>query len=222
MQYSNLLLSILLSVILFSSIFAIQPFAFADDDDDDDDGGHDKVTICHKPGTPVEKTKQIPQRAVPRHLGHGDTLGPCVDDDAKRVSLFDLGILQLVAHDLFNVDRGDRVNAETAFDFENGKLDLSTLFDNVVTGEPFDDETISKGGEIRNRENIMLFTVASQFGEIYLDFIDDGFSETAAKKKTIRIYHMMFKVTYEKTFDEKFPHKKWGKATPTENLSFLS
>jgi len=37
-----------------------------------------KVTICHKPGTPAEQTMQVPQSAVPGHLGHGDVLGPCL------------------------------------------------------------------------------------------------------------------------------------------------
>ena len=36
-----------------------------------------KVTICHKPGTPAEKTMEVPQSAVDGHLGHGDYLGPC-------------------------------------------------------------------------------------------------------------------------------------------------
>jgi hypothetical protein len=36
-----------------------------------------KETICHKPGTPAEKTKEVPQSAVDGHLGHGDHLGPC-------------------------------------------------------------------------------------------------------------------------------------------------
>jgi hypothetical protein len=36
-----------------------------------------KVIICHKPGTPAEKTKEVPQSAVDGHLRHGDRLGPC-------------------------------------------------------------------------------------------------------------------------------------------------
>ena len=39
------------------------------------------VTICHKPGTPAEQTKIVPRSALPGHLGHGDTLGPCGGDD---------------------------------------------------------------------------------------------------------------------------------------------
>lgn len=36
-----------------------------------------KVTICHKPGTPAQKTLVIPIQALAGHLGHGDTIGPC-------------------------------------------------------------------------------------------------------------------------------------------------
>jgi len=76
-------------------------------------------------------------------------------DYKKRVTVEDLGILQLAAHDLFNVDRANEI------DFENGKLDLSTLFvDTVNHNKKFDVNTIAIGGEPRNRENIMLFTVA--------------------------------------------------------------
>jgi hypothetical protein len=37
----------------------------------------EKVAICHKPGTPAEKTKFVPESALRGHLRHGDTLGPC-------------------------------------------------------------------------------------------------------------------------------------------------
>lgn len=36
-----------------------------------------RVEICHKPGTPAEKTMTLPRGAVEAHLGHGDTLGAC-------------------------------------------------------------------------------------------------------------------------------------------------
>ncbi len=35
------------------------------------------VTICHKPGTPAQKTQVIPYNALAGHLGHGDTVGAC-------------------------------------------------------------------------------------------------------------------------------------------------
>ena len=65
----------------------------------------------------------------------------------KQIRLLDLGVLQLAAHDLFNVDRDIEV------DFENGKLDLSTLLIDTKTGINFEDEDIAQGGEVRNREN---------------------------------------------------------------------
>ena len=36
-----------------------------------------RITICHKPGTPAQKTLVLPESAIPGHLGHGDTLGLC-------------------------------------------------------------------------------------------------------------------------------------------------
>jgi hypothetical protein len=36
-----------------------------------------KVEVCHKPGTPAQKTMWLPESAVPGHLAHGDVLGPC-------------------------------------------------------------------------------------------------------------------------------------------------
>jgi prepilin-type N-terminal cleavage/methylation domain-containing protein len=39
-------------------------------------GGGDE-TICHKPGTPAERTMTISNTAVPGHIGHGDTIGTC-------------------------------------------------------------------------------------------------------------------------------------------------
>jgi hypothetical protein len=45
-----------------------------------EDGGEEavgeKVLVCHKPGKNAH-TLSLPPPAVPAHLGHGDTLGPC-------------------------------------------------------------------------------------------------------------------------------------------------
>ncbi|MFC2015641.1 hypothetical protein ACFLUM_01775 [Chloroflexota bacterium] len=39
----------------------------------------EKITLCHKPGTPAERTMQVPTEAVPAHLAHGDYIGECDD-----------------------------------------------------------------------------------------------------------------------------------------------
>ena len=37
----------------------------------------EKVTICHKPGTPAEQTLEVAQAAEQAHLNHGDFIGSC-------------------------------------------------------------------------------------------------------------------------------------------------
>ena len=39
--------------------------------------GSEKVTVCHKPGTPAEGTLEISVSAVQAHLDHGDAEGAC-------------------------------------------------------------------------------------------------------------------------------------------------
>ncbi len=132
------------------------------------------------------------------------------DNHATTVTLEDLGVLQLAAHDLFDVRRGDTVTLESSVDFENGRLDLSTLFINTTSGNYFDDETVAKGGEVRNRENVFLFTVSAVLGEEYLGHIDSGDSREVAREKTIGMYHEMFATAYNNTFGEEIPEKRKG------------
>jgi len=44
----------------------------------------EKVTLCHKPGTPAAKTLTVADRAVEAHLAHGDSLGPCAECPVDR------------------------------------------------------------------------------------------------------------------------------------------
>jgi len=39
--------------------------------------GAERVTICHKPGTPAQKTMAVTVVALEDHLAHGDLPGPC-------------------------------------------------------------------------------------------------------------------------------------------------
>ena len=139
-------------------------------------------------------------------------------DDPKQITLCDMGVLQLVAHDLFDVRRGNGTDPN-APDFENGRLDLTTLFINTTDGSSFDDDIVAKGGEVRNRENVILFTVSAALGDLYLDFRDLGDSVETAKEKTLAIYHQSFATAYENTFDEPIPAKSRGQATPDGNIA---
>jgi len=41
----------------------------------------EETVICHKPGTPAQKTMELPESAVEGHLGHGDYLGECSENE---------------------------------------------------------------------------------------------------------------------------------------------
>ena len=148
------------------------------------------------------------------------TLEANAEPPHKRVTLRDLGVAQLVAHDFFNVDRGNRIDADTATEREDGKLNLTTLFMDTITGKKFTDAEIALGGELRNRENIMLFTVASEYGERYLD-LKEEMSAKKAQKQVIKEFNAEIKEVYERMLDEPYPDKIKGKteATATENLA---
>jgi hypothetical protein len=62
----------LISLLLFVSLLLASGVAIAV-------AGQEKVTLCHKPGTPAEGTLEVAQAAVQAHLDHGDVLGACVE-----------------------------------------------------------------------------------------------------------------------------------------------
>ncbi len=150
--------------------------------------------------------------------GTGLGVNAFADNHTVTITLQDLGVLQLVAHDLFDVRRGDNMTPESAVDFENGRLDLSTLLVNTTSGNYFDAATIAKGGEVRNRENVVMFTVASDLGVTYLDFLSNGTREDA-RNKTLTLYHEMFAAAYSNAFGELIPDKRRGQATPDGNIA---
>src|SRR3989344_8597565 len=54
--------------------------ASQDTDDSQTNSNEEKITICHKPGTPAEKTMEIPEDALDGHLDHGDYVGVCEEE----------------------------------------------------------------------------------------------------------------------------------------------
>ncbi len=49
-----------------------------------------RVTICHKPGKPAQKTLTLPYPAAMSHIrAHGDTMGPCRPTPVACVGVFD-------------------------------------------------------------------------------------------------------------------------------------
>src|SRR3989442_7917745 len=121
-----------------------------------------------------------------------DTTYTAIYNKGDRVTLEDLGILQLVAHDLYNTNR------QTGVDNEDTKLNLSTVLD-------YGQANIANGGEPRNSENILVHTVAVQLGETYLQFLNQGKTPEEARDLTVQIYLAKVKSSYSNTFNEAFP-----------------
>jgi hypothetical protein len=118
-----------------------------------------------------------------------------VYNKGSRVTLEDLGTLQLMSHDIYNTVR----DGPHPGNLEDERLNLSTVLDH---GE----DQIINGGEPRNSENVALHTVAVKLGEMYLDLIiDKKMSTDDARKETVQVYLQMAKKAYEDAFHEPFP-----------------
>lgn len=127
------------------------------------------------------------------------------EKDNAPLTLRELGVLQLAAHDLFDVDRIAEIERE------NGKLDLTTL---LAHGENF----IAVGGEARNRENIILSTVSAEYGREYLRLREQK-GHDRAYKMMLKKYHRELDNIFKKLFGDRLPEPIEGMSTPTENLA---
>lgn len=139
-------------------------------------------------------------------------VGPAVAEAASkqkplRVTLEDLGTLQLVAHDLFRIDRGVEEN------LENGALDLSTIFDH---GE----SSIALGGEVRNRENIMVFSAAKKIADEYQNLVSKGLPPEQARKIVIITYQAAVRLVITRLLPDSAIKGEEGEVTMTESLAF--
>ena len=68
---SQFVIPVIASILILGTILVSISF-------DDAFAKQEKVTICHKPGTVDEETKEIPVSALNGHLGHGDAEGDCI------------------------------------------------------------------------------------------------------------------------------------------------
>jgi len=113
--------------------------------------------------------------------------------DGNKITLCDIGVLQLADHDLYKVDR------QTGVDSEDEKLNLSTLFDHGK-------DNIKTGGESRNSENMLVHTIAVKLANKYINMIEDqGMTEDEARKNTVKLFLKQVKTAYENAFEQPFP-----------------
>ena len=149
------------------------------------------------------------------------------EEKGRTTSLEALGILQIAAHDLYNFDRcGNDISC--AIENEDGKLNLSTLLENKTAGctaflncTSFSVDDISNGGEARNSDSILIFTVASELGEKYLE-LKAKHEEEIAYEKILQIYHKKVKIAFQQTFNQPFPAPQAGTLDNNHNLALRS
>jgi len=159
-----------------------------------------------------EVDKLVDKNKIPQPDGQSliDAAEAIKDDvrPPKRISLRDMGIIQIATHDLVDVDRVAKI------DREDGKLNLSTLFGHGEASIPL-------GGEGRNFSNFIIFNVMQkEFVQFYFDLIDNqGMSKDEAIQKTVEKFHVELAGTFERIFDEPLPKPRGGTVTFTENLA---
>jgi len=152
----------------------------------------------------------------------------------NTTKIIHLGTLQIAAHDFYNFDRcGDDIGC--AIENEDGLLNLSTVLFDPKSGDCdfqssllvengcklYDAAVIAIGGEFRNRENIMIFTAASELGEKYLE-LKAKHGEEKAYDKILKIYHEELEEAFEETFHLEWPKPQEGEVTNDHNSALRS
>jgi hypothetical protein len=166
----------------------------------DDRGRRGSTIFNHWLNEDVNST--VIDRSNPRTITlTQDSVLTGVFNRGDRVSLQDLGVMQLVSHDLYNVERATDPFFPSSHpkNDDDERLNLSTLFN-------FGEDQIAVGGEPRNSENIALHTVAVGLGQFYLDLVNNQHvSPEEAKQLTQDKYMLMVKIAYKNVFNEDYP-----------------
>ncbi len=111
-----------------------------------------------------------------------------------RVLLKDIGIVGLLSHDMFAWDHKREVNTE------NGRLDLSTIFD-YENGKRW-----KKGGNPKNGENAPVWSITKRLVKFHKKQLkSNGNDFTKARLKTVKRFHQMIRGSYERLSGYKFP-----------------
>lgn len=111
---------------------------------------------------------------------------------SKKPILQDIGVIGLMSHDLFTWDHENEIN------LENGRLDLSTIFDYK------DGKRWRKGGNPKNGENAPVWSVTKRLVKYHKKLIRT-MSFKQARKKTVKKFIGMVKKSYTRLFGIEFP-----------------
>ena len=110
-----------------------------------------------------------------------------------KVLLKDIGVIGLASNDLFAWDSKSETNTE------NGRLDLSTIFD-------YDNgERASKGGNPKNGENAAVWSITKRLVKFYDSRLDDLGDTAKARIETVNEFHRLLKGSFKRLTGLKFP-----------------
>jgi hypothetical protein len=124
-----------------------------------------------------------------------------------RPHLRDIGVVGLMSHDIFAWDRVNEVNTE------NGRLDLSTIFD-YDGGSRW-----KKGGNPKNGENAPVYTITMQLVEFYKNELKT-LPAFEARQNTVALFHKMVRDSFERLSGLEFPVEGMNqKVTNTEQAA---
>lgn len=120
----------------------------------------------------------------------------------RKLLLMDIGVIGLASHDLFVWDKDTKQN------LENGRIDLSTIFD-YQNGANIDD-----GGNPKNATNAAVYTVTQNLvsyfkGKKMTYLLSRRFTEeqaySMARKETAAHFIALIKDSYQRYLGEDFP-----------------
>jgi len=148
-----------------------------------------KTTICHKPGTPAEKTKQIPEAALNGHFGHGDVSGDCSDTYLENI--FSKKEMKRTEKELKLSERAEMLIQKLEQRIIQLEKRLQTLLDKVESGEYYG--TLSNVDTVKESHSISFDGTATSIhdesitsglsGEIFIENLMTG-SDTSKFRVT--------------------------------------
>lgn len=112
----------------------------------------------------------------------------------SNVLLRDVGVIGLASHDMFSWDRKAETNTE------NGRLDLSTIFD-FENGKRW-----KKGGDPKNGENAPVWTITKNIVDYHKNQLRNHTWEQARINSVI-YFHKMIKNSFERLTGTPFPQE---------------
>ncbi len=127
----------------------------------------------------------------------------------SAVLLKDVGIIGLASHDMFAWDRKKEINTE------NGRLDLSTIFD-YQNGNRW-----RKGGDPKNGENSPVWSITKRLVLFYDSELKRTSSSKVARLNTVREFHEMIKSSFERLTGEAFPDQGLDEMVTNEEQAVL-